>query len=600
MAYFMVSPGVRVIETDLTLIIPSVSTAIGALCGDFTWGPVHQITSVSNKDTLLKIFGKPNNDNFGYFFHAHTYLTYSDNLRVVRTDQTGALNAVANGTASPNAVNVKNTVDYDTQSFTPDDGTFVAKYPGSVGNSLKVTYCLADADAFKNWKDASNSYNSFFSSAPGTSEFCENLGIYNDEMHLVVVDEDGLFTGTPGTILEKFEYMSLAADAKSAGGNSNYFANVLEGSSKYIYWISNDESLEACNSGKTTEWLKENTVSVESPPKYYFYNSASSPDIVTTQYYSFIDGATGAEGGLDELENAFDKFSDPTNVDVTLLIAGVMPILSDDAVTWANYLIKMAETRHDCIALVSPPTFGTYGSVYYKDAQDAIAFTDKIVSSSFGVIDSCAIKVYDQYNGVYRWIAANSTVAGLCAYTDSVADPWWSPAGYNRGRLMNVTKISYNPGQMDRDDLYKARINPIVQFPGEGTILYGDKTLQAKPSAFDRINVRRLFNTLEKAISISAKYLLFEFNDEFTRARFVNMVEPYLREVKARRGIYDFRVVCDNTNNTPAIIDANEFVADIYIQPARSINFIILNFIATPTGVNFQEIIEGTKSGISV
>lgn len=599
----MVSPGVQVVEIDLTQIIPAVSTAIGALCGDFTWGPVHEYTSVSNKETLLKLFGKPNNDNFGYFFHAQTYLGYSDNLRIIRTAQTGALNAVANAdSGSPvNAVNIKNSLDYDTQTFTIDDGTFAAKYPGAIGNSLKVTYCLADSTAFNTWQDASNVYKNLFSSAPNTSEYCEERGIYNDEMHIVVVDEDGLFTGAPGTILERFEYLSLAADAKSSGGNSNYFAAVLEANSKYIYWISNDDTLSACNSGKTTDWIIQNVTPVGLPAKYYYYDSlSSSPQITTVQYYSFEEGATGTASGLDELQTAYDLFADPTNIDVTLIMAGVMPDLEQDAVTYANYLINMALARHDCIALVSPPTFGTYGSVYYTDAADAIKFTDQLMSSSFGVIESCAIKVYDQYNGVYRWIAANSTVAGLCAYTDKVADPWWSPAGYNRGQLKNIAKISYNPGQFDRDDLYKARINPIVQFPGEGTILYGDKTLQTKPSAFDRINVRRLFNTLEKAISTAAKYLLFEFNDEFTRARFVNMVEPYLREVKGRRGVYDFRVVCDSTNNTPAIIDANEFVADIYIQPARSINFIRLNFIATPTGVNFQELIEGRGNGTGI
>lgn len=598
MAFFMVSPGVQIVEIDLTQIIPAVSTAIGAMVGDFTWGPVHDITSISNKDQLYRTFGKPNNDNFGYFFHAHTYLTYSDNLRIVRTDQQNALNAVANGTASPNTVNIKNPLHYDTQTFTANEGTFAAKYPGEIGNSLKVTYCLADSTAFNTWQDDTNVYKNLFSSAPGTSEFCEERGIYNDEIHIVVVDEDGLFSGAPGTILERYEYLSLAEDAKSSGGSSNYFAAVLEAQSKYVYWISNDDSLNACNAGRTTDWLKMNISTIGSPAKYYYYDaSVASPPIETTQYYSFIDGSTGTESGLDEIENAWELFRDPINIDVTLLIAGVMPDLSSDAVAYANYLISMAIERHDCIALVSPPTFGTFGSVYYTNPDDAIAFTDQLISSSFGVIDSCAIKIYDQYNGVYRWIAANSTIAGLCANTDNVADPWWSPAGYNRGQLKNIAKISYNPGKFDRDDLYKARINPIVQFPGEGTILYGDKTLQAKPSAFDRINVRRLFNTLEKAISISAKYMLFEFNDEFTRARFVNMVEPYLREVKARRGVYDFRVVCDSTNNTPAIIDANEFVADIYIQPARSINFIRLNFIATPTGVNFQELIEGRSAG---
>jgi len=219
------------------------------------------------------------------------------------------------------------------------------------------------------------------------------------------------------------------------------------------------------------------------------------------------------------------------------------------------------------------------------------AFADQLTSTSYGVIDSTALKVYDKYNDVYRWIPAAGHTAGLCANTDNVADAWFSPAGYTRGQLLGVTKIAVNPKQADRDTLYKARVNPITSFPGQGIVLFGDKTAQAKPSAFDRINVRRLFIVLEKAIATAAKYQLFEFNDEFTRAMFRNMVEPFLRDVKGRRGITDFAVVCDETNNTGQIIDTNQFVADIYIKPARSINFITLNFIATRTGVEFSEII---------
>ena len=599
MALFMVSPGVEIREIDLTAIIPSVSTAIGALCGDFTWGPVDEITSVTNKDVLYKTFGKPTDDNFGYFFHAQTYLAYSNNLRVIRNAQTGALNAVANGSASPNAVNIKNDVDFENQSFTADDGTFAAKFPGVIGNSLMITYCLADSAAFNNWQDDDNIYKNYFSSVPGTSEFCEKFGVYNDEMHIMIIDQDGMFTGAPGTILERYEYLSMCPDAKFSDGTSSYFVNVLHARSKYVRWIANDDNFAACNAGQTIDWIKLNVTPSGSPARLYYYdpNYAGSPAISTANYYEFIDGSVGTSSGVDELMDSYDKFADATAVDVTLLIAGVMPDSFADSITYANYLVALAERRHDAIALVSPPTFGPTGSVYYTNPTDAITFTNELISSSFGVIDSCAIKVYDQYSGVYRWIAANSTIAGLCANTDNVADPWWSPAGYNRGQLKNITKISYNPGQMDRDDLYKARINPIVQFPGQGTILYGDKTLLARPSAFDRINVRRLFNVLEKAISTYAKYILFEFNDEFTRSRFVNLVDPYLREVKGRRGIYEYLVRCDETNNPPVVIDANEFIADIFIQPARSINFIRLNFIATPTGVDFQEIITGMSNG---
>jgi phage tail sheath protein FI len=261
----------------------------------------------------------------------------------------------------------------------------------------------------------------------------------------------------------------------------------------------------------------------------------------------------------------------------------------ENNVTLANGLFAIAAARKDCVAFVSPAITDTVGSSTPTD--DVKTFADQLTSTSYGVIDSTALKVYDKYNDTYRWIGASGHMAGLCANTDNVADAWFSPAGFTRGQLLGVTKIAFNPKQADRDTLYKARINPIVAFPGQGIVLYGDKTAQAKPSAFDRINVRRLFIVLEKAVATAAKFQLFEFNDEFTRAMFRNMVEPFLRDVKGRRGITDFAVVCDETNNTGDIIDTNQFVADIYIKPARSINFITLNFIATRTGVEFSEII---------
>ena len=252
-------------------------------------------------------------------------------------------------------------------------------------------------------------------------------------------------------------------------------------------------------------------------------------------------------------------------------------------------MIALAEGRKDCVVFVSPRIADTVNNA--TAAADVITWANQLTSSSYAVIDSTALYVYDKYNDEYRWIAASGTTAGLCANTDNVADAWFSPAGLNRGQLLGVTKIAFNPKKADRDDLYKARVNPIVSFPGECTVLFGDKTALAKPSAFYRINVRRLFIVLEKAVSTASKFQLFEFNDEFTRAQFRNLVEPFLRDVKGRRGITDFFVVCDNTNNTGEVIDGNRFVADIYIKPARSINFITLNFVATRTGVEFSEIV---------
>jgi len=242
------------------------------------------------------------------------------------------------------------------------------------------------------------------------------------------------------------------------------------------------------------------------------------------------------------------------------------------------------------MVFVSPELVDVYNNAG-DEADDIVSFRTTLTSSSYAVLDSGWKYQYDKYNDKYRWIALNADVAGLCARTDAIADPWFSPGGLNRGQIRNVVKLAYSPDNTDRDTLYKAGVNPVVAFPGEGTVLFGDKTLLAKPSAFDRINVRRLFIVLEKAIALAAKYQLFEFNDAFTRAQFRNLVEPFLRDIKGRRGIYDFRVICDETNNTGEVIDRNEFVADIYIKPARSINFISLNFIATRTGVAFEEIV---------
>ena len=592
MPFFMVSPMVEIHEIDLTLIVPAVSTAIGAIGIDAQWGPVHDITIISSRDELVKTFGEPTDENFAFFFTAAQFLTYSNNLKVIRSDQTGALNAVANG-PSPNTVKIKNEEHYNTQSFTSADGSFAAKYPGIKGNSLKIAYCLADPQAFQTWEDTETLYRAYFSTPPGTSDYCAARDVYNDEIHLMVIDSVGDISGTPGTILETYSYLSLCPNATRSDGTSSYFPNVLERQSKYVYWLSNDTTLAACNSGATTAWIKANTTTSGSPAQYVYYDSSVVAEADATALYSFDGGAIGAPGDLSERRDTYDIFADETNVDITLVMQG--PNFTDEveATYYCNYLMALAEQRHDCIALLSPPTTGDIGSVFYTEPDKHVEFTDRLTSSSFGVMDSCAVKVYDKYNEVFRWVPANGIVAGLCAHTDDTNDPWWSPAGFNRGQLRSIAGISYNPDKADRDELYKARINPIVQFPGEGTILFGDKTMLAKPSAFDRINVRRLFNVLEKAIATSSKYILFEFNDEFTRARFTGMVEPYLREIKGRRGIYDFRVVCNEQNNTPAIIDANEFVADIYIKPARSINFIRLNFIATPTGLNFEELIQG-------
>ena len=557
---FQVSPGVAVKEIDLTNVVPAVSTSIGAFAGAFNWGPVEQITTVSSEKELASIFGTPDNNTFSYFLSAASFLKYAGDLRVVRVS-TSHKNSTSNGVG----VLIKNADHYDDVDKA-DLGTWAAKYPGVLGNSIEVQVCSADTTAWNAFE-----YSSLFDSAPGTSNYALSIGSQDDEMHIVVIDSDGAWTGTPGTVLERFSAVSQASDARKDDGTSNYYADVINGSSQYVWFLDHDPALSDAGNKATA---------VSS------FNTAST--VLTSDLAGGVDDNSPTVG---ETYTGFELFADAETVDVNLIISGPIPN-GEDGVTLANNLISIAESRKDVVVFISPAIEDTVGTL--TPVQDVKEFTDLLTSTSYGVIDSTALKVYDKYNDVFRWIPACGHVAGLCAKTDQVADAWWSPAGYNRGQLLGVTKIALNPKKADRDTLYKARINPIVSFPGEGTVLFGDKTLLSKPSAFDRINVRRLFIVLEKAIATAAKYQLFEFNDEFTRAMFKNMVEPFMRDVKGRRGVTDFLVVCDSTNNTGEVVDRNEFVADIYIKPARSINFISLNFIATRTGVDFAEIVGKT------
>lgn len=554
---FQVSPGVQVKEIDLTNVIPAVSTSIAGFVGNYAWGPVGEVTLVSSETDLVKMFGAPKATAAADFMTAAYFLKYGNALKNVRMVTAAAINAA--DAAATTDVTIGNRDEYDAATILATDGAWIAKYPGTMGNSLRVEVC-SDAVSFGSW-----AYKNQFTAAPGTSDYAAERGGANDEMHVVVLDEDGSFTGTAGSILETFGFVSQGVDAKTNDGASNYYVNVVNNSSKYVWFGNHDVALTtAGNSVVGTTFVQDSTIMA----------------------VSFAGGADSAALTASEIQGGFDLLDDALTQDLSLLI---MPKFEDTTATIANDLIAIAEGRKDCVAFLSPPT--SYSTTSTTKRDDIIGWADLLTSSSYAVVDSTALKVYDKYNDQFVWIPASSSVAGLCAKTDSVADAWFSPAGFNRGQLLGVTKVAYNPNQVDRDELYQSRVNPIVTFPGEGTVLYGDKTAQSKPSAFDRINVRRLFIVLEKAIATAAKYQLFEFNDEFTRAQFRAMVEPFLREVKGRRGLTDFAVICDGTNNTGEVVDTNNFVADIYIKPNRSINFITLNFVATRTGVEFSEVI---------
>lgn len=567
---FQVSPGVAVREIDLTNVIPAVSVSIGGIAGHYEWGPVEQVVTVGSEKILADIFGQPTDATFKYFMPAAQFLQYANTLRVVRTNTDGLLNATAGGTGKL----VKNADDFDGGTFVSGD-EFIAKFPGAIGNSIGVAV-VSNATAF-----ASQEFETFagqFDFAPDTTEFAESKGVSNDELHVVVYDSDGFITGTAGTVLEVFAGLSQARDAKRADGTSNYYVDFINTASRWV-WVGRIDNTILTDAGKTVaEVLSEGDSSG---------GSFATSD--TVEDYDLLGGSNGAgEPTLGELQSAYNLLSDAETVDVNFLI-GVETGTDDQ--TFANYLISVAQTRRDAVAFVSPSITRTVN----RTSQDAVTevkdWANGLTSSSYGVLDSTALYVYDKYNDKFRWIVAAGSVAGLCAFTDSVSDPWFSPAGFTRGQIRNVTRLALNPVQNQRDDLYKARINPIVSFPGEGTVLFGDKTAQSKPSAFDRINVRRLFIVLQKAIATAAKFQLFELNDNFTRAQFKSIVEPFLRDVQGRRGITEFLVVCDETNNTGEVIDSNRFVADIYIKPARSINFITLNFVAVRTGVDFSEIV---------
>jgi hypothetical protein len=553
----LVSPGVQVKEIDLTNVVPSVSSTIGAMAGAFTWGPANQIVTVTSETELVDKFGKPDANTFESVLSASQFLSYGNNLKVARAVGTSARNATVSGTG----ILTQNSTVFSSQS--PAAGDWAqARYPGVTGNAVGISVLTAGQTGTA-WQ-LSN-----VEGVPGTSAGAAAVGGSSDEIHLWVYDVNGTITGTTGTVLEYWTYLSQANNVKSSDGTSLYYKDVINAGSKWVFIGNHAAALSEAG------------------------QSAVGETFVTVA--SFFVSLTG---GIDdnvltvgETTAAYALMADAETVDTNLIFQANSGLSAADNITLSNFITAQATARKDAVGFVSPERAATVNAA--APATTVATWRTAITSSSYGFADSTSLYVYDKYNDVYRWISAAGSMAGLSANADLVADAWFSPAGFTRGNVRNVTKLAWNPNQAERDALYKTGVNPIVTFPGQGTVLFGDKTLQSKPSAFDRINVRRLFIVLEKAVSAASKASLFEFNDEFTRAQFRNMVEPFLRDVKGRRGITDFKVVCDGTNNTGNIIDTNKFVADIYIKPARSINYITLNFIATRTGVEFSEIAGG-------
>jgi hypothetical protein len=626
------SPGVFIREEDFTLYIPAVSTSVGAWVGEFPWGPVNSIETITSKGGLVRRFGNPTKDLWLDYYVAENFLRYTSDLRVVRV-----VGANANNSTSDSAgLRIDNREKYrenylDGQGAS--QGPWVARYPGSLGESLQVSLCPA-GNAFNalmvatasgntgnafvrfsgntkadvnrplqigdfirqssnnrgGWVEVINinslgnvvtvnnanllantsgstvvgkwKYADLFTGPPSTSDYAYDRGGANDEVHIVVVDRYGKFAKRSNTVLERYGFLSAGYDAKQDNGTTNYYRDVIEARSRYIYWLGHTFS--------GTNW--GNTV------------NATVFTAVTKPYYGSLAGGTDDTANDSSKTYGYDLFADKDTVDISLIMTG------NHSTTVKKYVLEnIAMTRQDCVVFICPERT----DVVFNDGFELNSLKEHrsvFPSTSYGFYIDNWKNQYDTYSDVYRWLPLDGDVAGLAARTDNDYDAWWSFAGFNRGQIKNVVKLAWKSNQSDRDELYQYGINSVIFVPNEGTFLYGDRTMLIKPSAFDRINVRRLFIVLEKAIAKAAKYSLFEFNDAFTRAQFVSLVEPYLRDVQGRRGIYDFRVVCDETNNTGEVIDRNEFHAQILIKPAKSINFIELTFSAVRTGVSFEEI----------
>lgn len=634
---FQVSPNVLVQERDVSLFVPQVSTTAGAFVGNFNWGPAETFVTVDSEKTLYNTFGKPDDNTFKYWFTAANFLSYGNNLQVNRIADSAARNAVAQGSA----VLIKNQDNYDGNlGYTAPTLTgteFVAKYPGTLGNNLKVSFCDYNAYQFTNtasairttgavvtsltravpkgsWLEVNISGSTYrfqttadaalssttlvftnntgaltetanssatilweywdqVDSRPSTTRFAQSkasatsTAVIYDELHVIVADEDGGITGVAGTVLEKFTGLSKASDAVSQSGVSNYYKNYINLNSAYVWWGTHTTAL-------STAQIAWGSVSPAASTGFTVLSGA-----ITRSFSGGVDVVP--TDGL--LQTEYAKLANGELYDVSLI--PVVGVAADNA-TARSVVDNVADVRRDCVVFASPTTSNLITATSVVNDRN----TNFNKDSTYAVMDSGWKYQYDRYNDTYRWIPLAGDTAGLCVRTDTVAEPWYSPGGYNRGQIKNLVKLNWVPTKTDRDNLYRFQINPVVTQPGLGTVLFGDKTLTQKPSAFDRINVRRLFIVLEKAIATAAKFQLFEFNDAFTRSQFISLVEPFLRDVQGRRGIIDFRVVCDETNNTAEVIDRNDFVADIYIKPAKSINYITLNFVATRSGIAFEEI----------
>lgn len=567
------SPSVDFREIDLTNIVGTTGVSGGAFAGNFAWGPVEEITTVSSPLILEQTFGKPDDTNYVDWFSAFNFLAYTDDLKIVRAADEDAINSTDTGTG----ILIKNSQHFEVVRTAPTSVKFASKYPGSIGDSVAVY--IADSATFEEWE-----YANLFESAPGTSSIVAAHGGSNDELHVVITDNQGRFTGVVGAVLETFPFLSKALDAKDANNAPNYYVNVLNRASRYVWALNVPTGDELEETG--ADWGTQSVVA--GVPQTY-------KSLIAEIAAPLTGGADSTAISSGDLITAYSMFENQEEVDVSLIFMGAAGGETEHQTTVQYVIDNIAEVRRDCVVFFSPNLSDVLNKTQSQAVQDVIETRNGIArSTSYAVMD-CGWKLqYDMYNDVYRWVPLNADIAGLCALVDSTNDPWVSPGGYTRGRLRNVVSLAFNPNKTSRDALYKAGVNLVVTFNVDGTVLYSDKTLLGKNSAFGQIGVRRLFIMLQKSISNAAKYFLFETNNEFTRASFVNMVTPHLEQVRGRGGIEDFRVIADETNNGPEVRMNRQFVGSIFIKPVYSIQWIQLNFVAVRQDVSFDEIVGGT------
>lgn len=628
MAISLISPGIKITEQDLVSSQQAVATTAGAFAGQFRWGPMEEAIVVTSEAELVNRFGQPNATNIVDFLTAANFLGYSAPLYVSRIANANALNSTAEATTGSGTTGtgqlIKNDDEYlETASF--DVGPWVGKFPGVTGNSLKISACPSSAafqstltgtwtvtagatsvtsangsadtevtvgdllviggrsikvaatpdantitlesahltgasavSAVRRWE-----FFGEFDDAPGTSTFAAARGGSGDELHVVVVDEDGVITGSTNTVLEKYYALSKAPDAKSDVGGTNFYKDIINERSSYVRWTDHDDA--------GTNWG----------------NAASGTtftSVTVPKNYSLAGGSDGDAPTAGERSTAYNVFVNKEDVAISLIIAG------QSIATGINRLIAdLAEVRKDAIVCFSPLRANVVNNAD-SEVTDITTFVGTVTRSTYGFMDSGWKYQYDKYNDTYVYVPLNADIAGLMARNDNLRDPWLSPAGFVNGQIQNLVRLAFNPTQSQRDLLYKVAVNPVFTQVGKGTVLFGDKTFTTRNTSTNRVNVRRLFIELQRTIGNSADNVLFDRNDATTRENFVNLIVPYLRSVLARRGISAFRVVCDATNNPESVVNANEFICDIFVQPIRSVNFIQLNFVSVRGEATFNEI----------